>query len=99
MDANMFGTCPDLGVESTSIFTLEAYPNPTSRFLEVHLENGFNNGTIRIIDAVGNIVLKESNLEGTHKVVDLENFDNGIYQIQLIRSEKVIHTGKFSLIK
>jgi hypothetical protein len=43
--------------------------------------NNADNGTIRIVDVLGNVVTKES-ITGTKKI-DLSNYRNGVYFITI----------------
>ena len=86
MDANMFGTCTSLDVESTKS-TLKIVPNPTQDFVTIsgissdsHLElRDFSGKTIRIIP-----------INQSQTTIDLSDLANGIYFI--IESSHGIYT-------
>ncbi|MDP4866715.1 MAG: T9SS type A sorting domain-containing protein [Crocinitomicaceae bacterium] len=60
--------------------TVNVQPNPASDYAIVTLNNA-DNGTIRIVDVLGNVVTKES-ITGTKKI-DLSNYRNGVYFITI----------------
>jgi hypothetical protein len=60
--------------------TVNVQPNPASDYAIITLNNA-DNGTIRIVDVLGNVVSKET-ISGTKKI-DLSNFRNGVYFITI----------------
>jgi hypothetical protein len=60
--------------------TVNVQPNPASDYAMITLNNA-DNGTIRIVDVLGNVVSKET-ISGTKKI-DLSNFRNGVYFITI----------------
>jgi hypothetical protein len=60
--------------------TVSVQPNPASDYAMIALNNA-DNGTMRIVDVLGNVVSKET-ITGTKKI-DLSNFRNGVYFITI----------------
>lgn len=66
---------------------LIAYPNPTSGLLSIDYSKVTR---IQILNILGNVILDEgtnNNISGT-KTIDMRNFSNGVYIINLINGEK-----------
>ena len=71
--------------------TVNIQPNPASDYAIITLNNA-DNGSIRIVDVLGNVVLKET-ISGTKKI-DLSNFRNGVYFITIETSNGKTITRK-----
>lgn len=56
MDANMFGACPDLGVEESLNSGISMYPNPASDHLTISSDRILSNGQVKLIDVAGNVI-------------------------------------------
>lgn len=68
-----------LGINENVSITLTVAPNPATNFVNINME-GINKSDLKIVDVLGNVVLKESVYE-TSKKVDVTKFKNGIYFI------------------
>lgn len=67
-----------LGVEeNTPDLAITVAPNPANSYFKVKT-NDVQDATIRVVDVLGNVVLKETVI-GTSKTVNTESFRNGIY--------------------
>ncbi|MBE2188669.1 MAG: PQQ-dependent sugar dehydrogenase [Desulfobulbaceae bacterium] len=80
---------------SGSIDFLRIYPNPTSRELKIKASDLIIDGDIEIVDFLGNVKYKASNLtldlNNSHSVfLDKQNFVSGIYYVILKYGNKLI---------
>lgn len=76
--------------DNTSYFNL--YPNPSTGI--VNFSGLRPNDEVYIYDAVGKLLIKDKSPE----TIDLSNFENGIYIVNII-SDNVVTTKKISLLK
>lgn len=56
-------------------------PNPATDQISINL-NGIENGSIKIVDVLGNVIYKDASFTNTKKV-DVSNFKNGIYFVTI----------------
>lgn len=68
-----------LGINENVSLTLTVAPNPATNFVNVNME-GVNKSELKIVDVLGNVVLKETVFESAKKV-DVSKYKNGIYFI------------------
>lgn len=82
LDANMFGSCTDLGIDDNTTLDDQwiVYPNPASHHFNLKLSSPVN-GIVRLIDVRGKLVGKQL-LKGEETLFDFE-LAPGIYTIQL----------------
>lgn len=73
-----------LTIEETNTVSMTVAPNPSSNYFVVNTTNA-NNGTIKIVDVLGN-TLKEEKMISSKKKVDVSNYRNGVYFV-IIDSE------------
>ncbi|MCK9451546.1 MAG: FG-GAP-like repeat-containing protein [Bacteroidales bacterium] len=74
-----------LGVDDKQQPTFKIYPNPASDILQVEFAG--NTKLIRLLNSQGQ-VLKEYNVSGLkQKMIDLSEFADGLYQLQLTRND------------
>ena len=97
MDANMFGSCPNLSVKEDDFVLYSIYPNPTQNTINLQFNRALDNGRIQVTDITGNEILtiKCSNILSTS--LDLSGFSNGIYLLQLYNND--IQIGNEKIIK
>jgi hypothetical protein len=71
---------------STKAVAIDAYPNPAQNQLNIDL-TGIDhvNGTIRILDVLGRIVITE-NCNETSKQINTAALENGVYTVQFINN-------------
>lgn len=69
---------------------LQTYPNPTSEKLTVHLNGRREFTDLTILDMTGRIIESYGGLSTNHRVIDLRNYDNGIYTLQVTTDEGVV---------
>lgn len=96
MDANMFGTCTDLGINQTTLQQqkVNIYPNPTQNTLNVLFDTPLKQGKITITNLLGQqILLKDINQ--THFVkIDLSTIENGVYILKVYKNNQLINQQK-----
>lgn len=68
-----------LGITENTSLTLTIAPNPATSFVNVNME-GVSSANLKIVDVLGNIVLKETVYDNSKKV-DVTQFRNGVYFI------------------
>jgi len=71
-----------LGIEEDELNTLKIYPNPTKDFLTIIFNNIENNGSLRIYDIRGRLVL-EQKLKSDSSILDMTQFQNGMYILNI----------------
>jgi hypothetical protein len=96
IDANIPGSCTDLGVEENSLDAM-VYPNPTERFVDIDLPDHVNGFTLSITDQYGRSVLNETYKAGSHVTLDLEQFEEGIYYYKIYSDQIELTPGKIIL--
>lgn len=95
MDANMFGTCNDLGVdENSSVKQISVYPNPTNDNLTVDLSNLNQPCTLELVSPLGQMIRKEVLLSNTSCNLSLEGLTNGLYFINVYTNESLYQSIK-----
>ena len=62
---------------------LEVYPNPTNGIINIELNTQNVFSDIKITDLLSNIIYKSSIQNENHLVIDINNFSNGVYFIEL----------------
>jgi hypothetical protein len=76
----------NLGIADLTKSQLKIFPNPTTDFINVHLEES-NDTKVSIIDALGSVILKE-NFVGNDFSVNVMNLNKNVYFIKLENGEK-----------
>lgn len=95
MDANMFGSCPDLNVGENVSNSLRVYPNPATEIIQVEIPEGTSNRVISILDVTGTIILKfdvENNIEIT---LDISTLAPGLYFVDLEENQQRVSSARF----
>jgi photosystem II stability/assembly factor-like uncharacterized protein len=62
---------------------LKISPNPTSRYLNIEYSEDFKPSSITVYDALGKAVFQKNTINQTTQNLDLQEFANGIYLVQL----------------
>jgi len=77
-----------VGIESNENLNsaISVYPNPSNGEVFITTENSFSNATVTVFDAMGKMILTQ-NLTSNNTKIDLCNYENGIYFIQLNTTE------------
>ncbi|RKR08774.1 putative secreted protein (Por secretion system target) [Flavobacterium sp. 90] len=76
----------NLGIADLTKSQIKIFPNPTTDFINVHLEES-NDTKVSIIDALGSVILKE-NFVGNDFSVNVMNLNKNVYFIKLENGEK-----------
>ena len=75
----------------------QIYPNPTSDLINIRTSGStYDNATIGVFNANGQM-LKTTKHLGQQSVIDLSDFDNGLYIIQIYKSNG--ETEIFKIVK
>lgn len=92
--------CPFLDLDendySTSKITFA--PNPFQTDLMISSEMSFNNATVKMYNAIGQLVKEADHLSGNRITLTRENLTGGLYLIQLFENGKLV-TSKKMLVK
>lgn len=74
--------------------TVSIYPNPASSNISINLfDNESNDASITVCNAIGQVVYNANDINGSTIQIDINNFANGIYNIQ-IKQNGVVSTYK-----
>jgi Secretion system C-terminal sorting domain len=66
-----------VGVEENAALSVNISPNPASEYVNINT-SGVNSASVKIVDVLGNVVLKETVMQASKKI-DVARFHNGIY--------------------
>lgn len=80
MDANMFGSCPDLGIMSSSVQNISLFPNPVNESFQVTSHSAVK--SIVLTDMSGKLVKKWSYNE--QSVYSVSEFQPGMYWVTIL---------------
>jgi hypothetical protein len=75
---------------------LSIYPNPANGQFTILSSQSLNNASIKIVNAIGEIILQKNNVFGSSASFDISNHPNGIYFIELTEKE---NSGRVKLMK
>ena len=64
-------------------FIMDVYPNPTNGKLTVKINEPFINASVKIINLTGQTVNIQNNFSGNRFSIDVSNFANGIYFLEI----------------
>ena len=73
-----------LSINETSKVSMTIAPNPSSDYFVVNTSNA-DNGTIKIVDVLGNVI-SEERMTAASKKINVSNYRNGVYFV-IIESE------------
>lgn len=95
MDANMFGSCEDLGLASAernnNVFV---YPNPTQTSTILQFNHEINNGKIELFDQLGQIVYTQSINQQNNLEIDMSSLAVGLYVLHVYEADQLISNQK-----
>ncbi|MFO0478056.1 MAG: T9SS type A sorting domain-containing protein, partial [Bacteroidota bacterium] len=81
----------------TSVSTMEyiesklfIYPNPAKNQITISTAASLKNASVSIFDMTGRLVHEKNNLEGKSNVIDISNYDSGIYFFEINQSNEFI---------
>jgi hypothetical protein len=93
MDANMFGSCDDLGLKANEI-NIHCYPNPSSAIINIVSEKLGKNNQLVLYDMSGKLVLQQK-LTPNPSQVNISELKNGIYLLEIQENNQAIYHEKF----
>ena len=96
MDANMFGSCPDLGLAEDEMPLVEVYPNPGKEDFNFTFNEYTANGSIEVTDIRGKTIFSKQNVIGKGYKIHLGNFASGMYHYKVVINGKAA-TGKIMI--
>jgi hypothetical protein len=76
--------CSPTGVEELNSGSFHAYPNPAVDNLKIEFSG---KGNIRMMDAIGKIVFEKNDVQNS-MIINTSDFEQGIYNLELITEEK-----------
>jgi len=79
MDANMFGSCPDLGLAEDQIAAVSVFPNPAKEDFNFVFKNYVSNATIKLMDLSGELIYSEENIKGKGYKTHIDGLSSGMY--------------------
>jgi hypothetical protein len=99
MDANMFGSCNDLGItdQNQNSVTMNVYPNPFYNTVQVSLNKNLISGKVLIYSVLGEVVYEQNIIHTNYHVINTENLSQGVYVIKLF--ENSIPVSQVKIIK
>jgi len=78
-------------IDNSSIFSI--FPNPAKDFITFETDEYFKRNQIIITDLLGKIVFK-NNVMLKKQIMDISNFQSGIYFVSILKNHKIIETKK-----
>jgi hypothetical protein len=75
-----------LGTSELHIEGIRVYPNPTSERLNVEVDNISDNGSLKLFDGMGRLVISQT-LESKLSTLDVSNLNKGTYTLQVSSEE------------
>jgi hypothetical protein len=97
LDANMFGSCTDLGIPSHYKDNVLVFPNPASNSVNFQFENPVMKGVIELYQASGQLIQKQQ-LAGTAAfTIDVSTLNSGVYYYKIVDETKRVETGKLNI--
>lgn len=93
MDANMYGSCSDLGISQSDLSSLSAYPNPARDVLHVSFPDPLQQAELQLIDMNGKVVFQVNNVSGLGFDCQVGKIENGLYQLH-VSDSKALYNGK-----
>ncbi|NEN24639.1 S8 family serine peptidase [Cryomorpha ignava] len=82
-----------IGTENETVSTFVVYPNPASNLVHITINNVREQGSIALTDISGK-VLRVIKLQTENTDLDISNFANGVYFIQLLNGDQILETQK-----
>ena len=78
---------------------VKIYPNPTTGICKLELGNiQFENATVRVFNAIGNLITKNNNVKNSTLEIDLSNQSKGVYYIS-VEVDGVAINKRVSLVR
>ena len=93
LDANMPGSCPNLGIKSVEQEQITVSPNPGNQNFRFDFNEWFNNVELSVYDMTGKQVYSENNINGVAFDLKLPQVQQGAYHYKINVDQNII-TGK-----
>ncbi|MCB9233595.1 MAG: T9SS type A sorting domain-containing protein [Bacteroidia bacterium] len=78
--------------------TIKIYPNPFSYQAVLQSLTGFQDATIQVVNAIGQVIRKETHISGEKFLLKRENLEEGIYFIQVSQGSKHILQAQMKIL-
>ncbi len=72
-----------VGLNESSNFDLNIFPNPSSDFINVNFKNNNQNLAISLFDLNGKMLFQQNSFNRTSEKIDVSNLEKGIYYLQI----------------
>ncbi len=95
MDANMFGSCPDLNVSENTIQELAVFPNPAKEQITVECASDINSGELVIIDVSGTVLIRRKFENSSQISLDISMLSAGLYFVDIEQNNQRISSSRF----
>ncbi len=95
MDANMFGSCPDLNVVENTNQEIVVFPNPANEQIEVRFASHINSGELVIIDVSGTVLIRQKFENAGQINIDISMLSAGLYFVDLEQNNRRINSSRF----
>ena len=79
MDNNMFGSCPNLGVNAVTKEDILFYPNPSNSVVKI--KGLAQSDVLRITDIFGRVIMEQP--VNNHVQIDVSGYERGLYIFEL----------------
>jgi hypothetical protein len=73
--------------------TLSVFPNPATEYINVTVKGGVNDAVVKIYSALGTEIYSE-NIDNFKKI-DVSDFKNNVYIINVYSKDELIETARF----
>lgn len=97
LDANMFGSCPDLGLNQDNQLRFNIHPNPTNLSSTVIFSETIQAGEIQLFDLSGKLLSTYSIINESTVNIDLGEYQAGVYLIKIFNQS--VQIGNEKIIK
>jgi hypothetical protein len=79
MDNNMFGSCPNLGINAVAKEDIVFFPNPSNSVVKI--KGLAQSDVLRITDIFGRVIMEQP--VNNHVQIDVSSYENGLYIFEL----------------
>jgi len=79
MDANMFGTCTDLGVLESELDLVQVFPNPAKEDFNFSFKEYVSDGAMELMNLSGQVIYQSSGINGKGYKVHIDDLASGMY--------------------
>ncbi|OFZ41248.1 MAG: hypothetical protein A3D92_23440 [Bacteroidetes bacterium RIFCSPHIGHO2_02_FULL_44_7] len=97
LDLNMFGSCPDLGLDETLTSDLSVYPNPAESDIHLMFHSSLQDARVELLNMDGHLVFSAEGIQGPACDLYIGELASGMYHIRVSDRQHILN-GKL-LIK